>query len=277
MASAEIKSQFESLENIRPFPATAARILEIAGTPDCDVKELTQLLECEPTVASKILAMANSPLFGVAREINSIAHSIVRLGFRSVAQLAVSVFSKQLFDEGDPGVADQRKRVFRQSLATATVAKLLSQKYRLASPDQAFLAGVMHDIGRLVYFDLVPETYVALLSDTPDGETTEAETKQFGIDHAQVGFECGRKWGLPSAINDAIAMHHHPIQDVPGELAKVLIVANYFARLWQVGFQLDEQLPTCAACEQIIEAAEHEEMARVCGESFTSLEQICGV
>ena len=277
MQPVDIKNEFASLENIRPFPTTASRILEIAGQPDCDVRELTQLLECEPSVASKILSMANSPLFGVAREITSISHSIVRLGFRAVSQLAISVYSKELFDAGDPTVAKERASIFRNSLAIATVAKLLSRKLRQSTPDQAFLAGVMHDIGRLLYFDIIPTEYAQIIHQHPDGETVDAELQISGTDHAAVGNQCGLKWGLPAAINESIALHHSPIDQVTAELAKLIIVSNYFARLWQIGFEDGERLAFSEPCEQLIEEGDREELAATCQEQFVALEEICGI
>ena len=277
MVPADVKNEFTQLDKIRPFPTAASRILELANSPDCDVREMTRLLECEPSVAGKIIAMANSPLYGVAREITSISHSIVRLGFNSVSQLAVSVYSKELFEAGDPAQANERSLIFRHSIAIGSVAKVLAANLKMAPPDQAFLAGVLHDIGRLLFFDVVAEEYVQLLKKFPSGETTESEQKKFGTDHATVGNQCGQKWGLPAVINDAILHHHDPVDEVTQPVSKIIILANYFARSWGVGFNGNDMPAIDESCERLVAEEDRESLAETCHQHFGALEAICGV
>ena len=234
--------------DLPPFPTTASQLVAELNHPEVQVSRIIQLIECEPTVGSKVIKLANSPLYGASRPITTIGHAIVLLGFKSVSQLALTIATGSVFASKDTACCDARRATYRQSLGVATLARLIASQSKRANPDEAFLSGVMHDIGKIVLFETAGVSYSEMIAGHPTGNTTYLEDDTFGVTHPQLGQTCGRKWGLPSSIVLAIANHHLSLSEVSHPLSETIIAANHFARRWQIGFdtedavELDEQI-----------------------------------
>ena len=250
----ELQARFEQLDGLPSFPASALQVMSACEDPSVDVKRIVQLIECDASIGTQVLRLANSPLYGVSRPIVSIGQSVVLLGMKTVAQLAVASAAKAVFNEGDPATKACRQKTFMQSLAVGTLARLISQRHG-GNPDEAFLGGIMHDIGKLVFFNIVPEQYAKILAQVPTGQTTELETQLLGFAHTEIGKNCGIRWGLPCSITETIADHHHSIESV-GQLSKAVIVADRYARVWEAGFGPGEQCPADSATESTFTGVE---------------------
>ena len=236
--SDRVQSIISNLDNLRPFPAVATRLLDLCNDAEADVDMIVQLVECEPTIAARVLSLANSPFYGATRPISTISHALVVLGLRSLSQIAVSIAAGQLFDNGSRETQEIRQSIFSHSIGCATVSRLLARLTDDVDEDQAFLSGVMHDVGKLILFDacvdagdLVPTGFQGLL-------TADDELVVFGCTHADTGRQCGTVWGLPPDINRAISDHHLPIESVESPLSRVTIIANHLSKAWTLG--LDE-------------------------------------
>lgn len=261
--------------DLPPFPTTASQLVSELNGGDVQVPRIIQLIECEPTVGSKVINLANSPLYGTSRPITTIGHAVVILGFKSVAQLALTVATAGVFEGKSTSFCETRRETYSQSLAIATLARHIARQDNQANPDEAFICGVMHDIGRIVLLESVGEPYHEMVVDNPIGNTTELETESFGITHPELGRACGKKWGLPNSIVVAIAHHHFPIAEVSDPLSQAIITANYCARRWQIGFAtaddfvLDEQL------EAVIGSEANADLQTECIEQFDAIREIC--
>ncbi len=229
-----------NLDNLRPFPAVATRLLDLCNEAEADVDMIVQLVECEPTIAVRVLSLANSPFYGATRPISTISHALVVLGLRSLSQIAVSIAAGQLFDNGSRETHEIRQSIFSHSIGCATVSRLLARLTDDVDEDQAFLSGVMHDVGKLILFDACVDA--GDMAPAPAGFhgplTAEGELAAFGFTHADTGRQCGTVWGLPPDINRAISDHHLPIESVESPLSRVTIIANHLSKAWTLG--LDE-------------------------------------
>lgn len=274
--SDELEERINSLEGIPPFPATASQILMECQKPEVQVGVVSKLVECEPAVSSKIIQLANSPLYGANRPIVSVNHAIVLLGFRTVTQMAIAISTGTLFEQGgESEVARHRKETFRQSLACAAAARLLAMEFDAANSDEAFLCGVMQDVGKLVLFDATPDRYCELLDGSDSNDTTLMEQSAFGIDHAEIGRKCGSKWGFPAEINRAIGNHHRPINDTNCDLSKALIAANYFCRRWSLAGDSSIEQPENDDIEEAFSASTIASIKDECPEQFEAIIEIC--
>ena len=259
--------------DLPPFPTTATQLVTELNEPEVQVASIIQLIECEPTVAAKVLQLANSPIYGATRAITTIGHAIVILGFKSVAQLALTVATGTVFDGGDAACKDQRKATFTQSLAVASLARTVAKQSRSANPDEAFLCGVMHDIGKLILFDAASSDYLAIVENEPSGNTTASELALFGTTHPELGATCGKHWGLPSPITAAIGKHHDRLAQTADALTTSVISANHLARHWGIGFEpaakldCEDELSAVASVDPDIEAE--------CREQFSAICEIC--
>jgi HD-like signal output (HDOD) protein len=267
-------TRINRLDQLPVFPASASAVMNECNNSDAKVKRIIELIECDPAICTKVLSMANSPLYGSSRPVGSVGQAVVLLGMKSVSQLAVSVAANSVFSEGDASLECHRKKAFAQSLSCATLARLIARQTRVANPDEAFLSGVVHDVGKLVFFKIVPEVYSQILENDPSGQTIDAELQLIGVGHAEVGKNCGVRWGLPLPINEVIADHHSPIGETQNTLSQTVISANYFARQWQVGFGETE---TSQADENIEHAFSSHDLASLQDEfrdQYAAVEEI---
>ena len=236
IASARIKleSDLEDLLQLRPLPAIAMQIMKACDKPKTKVLDLVRLIECDAAISSKILSIVNSSTYAYSREINSINQAVVVLGFKNLSQLAVSIASEKVFSEGETAQAP-RLKLYDHALACAAVSRLLASQTEIpADPGAAFLAGILHDVGKLIFFDVAPEFYSNLQSNESPEQWIATEQAAFGIDHATVGAKFGSLWGLPSDINLAIA-NHHCVGDSCEPVLKVTSLANELAKAWGIG------------------------------------------
>ena len=259
--------------DLPPFPATASKLVNEINCPEVKVHRVVELIECEPTIAAKVLQLANSPLYGASRSITAIGHAVVLLGFKSVSQLALTVATGSLFKSGDAACLRAKTETYRQSLGIATVARIYARKTRTANPEEAFLSGIMHDVGKLVLFNEAGEDYAAMLNNSPTGDTCDIELATFGVNHASLGQSCAREWGMPPAIAEAIRNHHCPIQDVIDELTRSLVVAHTLTRAWNIGF--DEPIDLSREVKPLLVGDFDESAKDECVEQFEAISQVC--
>lgn len=229
------------IPELRPFPVVATRVLAVCNSAEADVMDLAEVMQCDPAMSLRLLRTANSAHYGYAGEIASVEHAIVVLGFRAVRNLALSVSALSLFRDGKSG-RDVREKLWQHSLGCAAVARQLAPHVSRITSDEAFLAGIMHDVGKLVFFDLALDDYLKLSEYSDVADIIDAEDRVFGVTHEQIGERCGMEWGLPPEINSTIRHHHSP-QDSKSdnELVSIISVANYLAHAWSIG---DEHAPT---------------------------------
>ena len=265
----------QAIENLQPFPSVATNLFQLCQKDDQNVAELVEMIECDPVIAMKVLSTANSPLYGYSRQVASIQHAVVILGFRNVSRLAISFATSEVFSGG--GKARGRQSLFYHSLGCASVARQLADEGGEIDADLAYLGGVMHDVGKLVLFDVVADEHPDILSEQMDDQRDQWERERFGISHSDIGMKCGERWGLPPEICTAIGFHHNPHQAPQHQpLATLINRANKKTIQWGLGAPdspavntCDSSSPTEDDCDELREAAskEFEILLSVCSAS----------
>ena len=217
---------------VRPFPTVASKLLSIPDSGHADFSELTTVLECDPAVCLELLRVANSSLYGFPGQINSVRHATVILGFREVKNLAVSLAAKDVFHSRDKALGMD---LWFHSLGCAVVARRIAQHWPDANPDEAFLGGILHDIGKLVFLNALGEQYLDVINGCTPFTITSVEEEHFGISHEKIGQQCSDKWGLPMHLDDVIGFHHDLAEAQESQLLNVVQAANCLSRIWGIG------------------------------------------
>ena len=261
-------------KEIRPFPATATKIMALCNSSESSVAEIAELIECEPAIAVKLLAMANSPLFATTRAVTNVNQAIVLLGYKSVSQMALTIAAGPLFTSGHPDMMHHRTSLFRQSLGVATVSRLIADKLDLSDPSEAFLGGMMLDVGKLFFFDVVPDHYRQILDEDNSGNTAAIEVEKFGLDHPTIGNRCAQKWGLPDQISRLIQNHHGSEYSTDDGLLNAVVAGIYFAQKWAIGFGEESEGQDSLNVDSILQALCEDEMADSARQQYQSIESI---
>lgn len=228
-----LRDSLDDVVELRPFPAAASQLMMACEKADVTAREITGIIKHDPGLSIKLLQIANSPLYGFAGEIRSVDHATVVLGMRALRDLAISTAVGGVFASGDKATAMARSQLWMHSLACGSVARRLAKTLGMESPDEAFLGGIVHDVGKLFFYDAQPVEYSKLAISVPASGAVNAERDFFGIDHTFAGQKCGQNWGLPDEINDVICFHHAPGDaDFGGELIDAVAAANQLCHLW---------------------------------------------
>ena len=207
------KSIDDILKNVERLPTMPKAVTEIIRCLDDDSVEidtLVKLISSDIGLATRILRLANTPLFSVHGGIATIRDAVMLVGFKQIRDMVCLVGIKDSFPKSK-SVAFDYATFWQHSLGVAVCARTLANLLRL-SPDVAFISGMLHDIGQLALIVAAPDEFRMAMDyrTSHDCQIFEAEQSVLGMDHAQVGAHLVRKWDFPKVICDAIEKHHMP-------------------------------------------------------------------
>ena len=197
------------LEDLPSMPQIAAKILEVLADENTTAKELNQVISRDPSLTTRILKIANSAFYGLSRDVKTLSAAIVVLGFRAIRDLVLAVSVRDLPKRF--GLAE--KMLWEHSVGTAIASHVTAQELRLNDREEAFILGLLHDIGKLVLNMVKGEAYSRVLQIVYNEETTflQAEQDVLGTDHPTLGAALIRQWQLPKHQEQVVA-HHHDLE-----------------------------------------------------------------
>jgi putative nucleotidyltransferase with HDIG domain len=208
------------IRDLPPLPSIVLDLISSFEHEDVDVALLAEKISRDQALSAKMLRLANSSFYGLPSKVSTVNQAIVVLGFDTARALAVAGNVIESFEAEKAGEIDVAQ-FWRHSIATALCARGLARHARLAQ-DHAFIAGLLHDIGRLVLASGFPEQYKQVVDYCAREGTTlgDAELRVLGVDHQRVGQLLGETWKFPVPIQHAIGQHHAPagtgLPNLPG-------------------------------------------------------------
>ncbi len=256
------------------LPEILVRLLEACDNQATPLTKVASLIDKDPSLSYKVLQLVNSAYFGLKTTYSGVDQAVVYLGVNSVKNMAVTAAVHQVFNhEKFTGLTHFNIHNFwHHSLKCACLSRRLAEHTRQANPDDAYLGGLLHDLGKLVLVSAYPEQYEAVLAESPQhDELLDAEQNRIGAHHADIGAWLVADWNLNSLIGDAISYHHEDLDQVAGAfpLVKIVFAANELSKdaTYLSGRGVVEQLLGIGAEEldQLIEAS-HEEILQISSE-----------
>lgn len=223
----------ESLELPTP-PGALLAFLQAVRRDSVSMQETAELVRREPGLAARILTVANSAAYNAGGELRSLKQSLQVLGLRTLHSIAASLAVREAFS-GLPGArAGDLDGFWRHSIFVAELAQAIAAETGRGDPEEAYLAGLLHDVGELLLLGGLGARYGTLLAEAAGvGAAAERalqslEQAALATDHAQVGAWLIERWRLPSFMADAVLLHHHAIEDVSAAdaLTRVLWAAH---------------------------------------------------
>ncbi|MBW1959067.1 MAG: HDOD domain-containing protein [Deltaproteobacteria bacterium] len=208
-----LKRLVSRIESLPSLPSLYTQVVELIQSPNSSIKKIGEVISKDLAMTAKILQLVNSAFFGIPRQISNPAQAVGLLGLDTVKALVltIGIFSKfeqkQLAHFGI-------ETLWNHSIKTGAIAKKVADKESADKhlSDNAFMAGLLHDVGKLVLVANVPDKYEEVIETIKDQNITlnQAEQLVFGATHADVGAYLTGLWGLPDAIVEAVAFHHRP-------------------------------------------------------------------
>jgi len=202
------------LANIPAFPPIVLRVLGLLSADRPDMVPLVREIGSDATLSAQVLRMANSPLFGLAAQVDTVHRAVVTLGFVRVQSLVLAVATRSYMQAALR--TEAMSKCWRHALASAVLCRELAQAAGLPR-DRAYSFGLLHDIGRLGLLVAYPHDYDRLL-DTADRDAVsllDLEKKRFGMDHCEAGRRLVEDWGLPPEFRVIAGRHHDPPSGAP--------------------------------------------------------------
>lgn len=205
-----ILKKLDQIEDLPTLPAIAMEVNKMLLDEDTTINKLSDTIEKDQAMVSKLLKLVNSAFFGLGGKISNIAHAVVVLGFNTIRNAVVSTSIIDAFSIKEDLNGFDITDFWKHSLAVAVTSKSLAEKTGIRSADDCFVGGLLHDMGKMVllqhFRDLFQEVWRAVKENNQS--FYEAEKIQIQIDHAQIGGYLARKWQLPMALVDTIRNHH---------------------------------------------------------------------
>jgi putative nucleotidyltransferase with HDIG domain len=207
-AASSLAAKMAAFEGIRPFSAVVQELVDCVSQPDFKLERVREVIEADPALAARIIRVANSAAYRAYEPCGSVSKAIVRIGATNVCDLAMAMSAMTFFQ--DLGGVGQKIR--DHSAGTAAVARELAFHLgRAVTSPKVFLAGLLHDIGKLLLIQTGDAAYAALAGDNLAPNSLHLkEQAQWGYDHAILGGQVLLSWKLPEPIPQIVACHHQP-------------------------------------------------------------------
>ncbi|NTV13528.1 MAG: HDOD domain-containing protein [Desulfobulbaceae bacterium] len=236
--STTIAKRLDQIEDLPTVPHTMQRVLSEIQEVSSSAQSLQKIIEQDPVITAKILQMANSAYYSPKTEISSVARAIVTMGFMKIRDLVISVSLTGMFCE-DLGYQEfQSKDLWLHAIGVGIGAQLIAKKVPGLDPDDMFTAGMLHDLGRLVYcLYFYTELGEALDEAKTAGVSLNQAEENLGLTHAEIGAYLAQRWKLSDLLVAVIRYHHHP-QDAGdyAQAAAVVTLADSLAKYLQIGW-----------------------------------------
>lgn len=247
-----VEGALKEISHIATLPEVTLKIIELVEDPESTAQDLHEVISNDPALCTRILKVVNSSFYGLPGQIASINRAIVMLGLNAVKNIAIAASLAKLFRGGELTPFFSAKDLWEHSNAVAIGCKLLSDKLGMGLSDEAYLAGLIHDIGMMVEMqydrsDLIDaiDRCGADLTGVPSKNLMECEEEVFGANHQDFGVGLCKKWKFPAPFAAAAGFHHNPLE-CPSECEKIVYlvhVADYLAARLEGGFKLDQPTP----------------------------------
>ncbi|MBI4618227.1 MAG: HDOD domain-containing protein [Planctomycetes bacterium] len=234
-AALETAGKIARLDGLPSLPEVLVDLLDAISDESVSMDRVVSRLELDPALCSKILKLVNSAFYGFPRRIASLHRAVVLLGFNTIKQVALGATVMDLFDGRSTGDFHPHA-LWSHSVDCGTYASVLGAALGVRDSDTLFVAGLLHDVGKLALREAVPDLFQEALRDLgrAGGPLFEAERRVLGFDHAEAGALLARAWGFPERMALLFRVHHLPPPAVrlPPELedhAYLLFASNLLA------------------------------------------------
>jgi len=234
----KIKRITESIISLPTLPTVVSKMIQLVDNPKTSAASLARLIYTDQALTARILKLANSAYYGFPREISTVNMAIVVLGFNTVKEMGLSLTVLEVFKGGGIDGMFDISRFWQHSIACGSASRLIARRFRYHLTSEAFVAGLLHDIGKVILKQYMQAEFIDIIKKASEGKLSleEAEVETVGANHSQIGAWLAEKWNLPGIIVDCIACHHVPWEAKKEPVMVAIVsVANYLCHVCQIG------------------------------------------
>lgn len=232
----------EKVQEIPPFPQTIMKILEITNRIDSGAKELEAEIIKDQGLTTMILKLANSAFYRGRRQIDTVADAAVVLGFSAISSMVLATVAGSFMNKELKGYALEKEALWKQSQISAIMTRTIAKKVKYEKPDQAYTAGLLRDIGKVILDQYVGDAYQEIhrIVEEEGRPFIVAEEIILGFHHGQVGAKIAQRWNLSEDLIEVIACHHNPeVAFVNPKLVAITHIADSLVMMMGIHIGID--------------------------------------
>lgn len=210
----DLKKIMDKAHQLPPLSPSSMRLMEIVGNEDHSMQDIVKIVESDAILTFQVLKTVNSASFGLRAPISTVSRAVSFLGEKMIIGIAVGSGAPHVFNKSLDGYESKQGELWAHGLRTAIASQnlaLLSKKP--VAPDEAFTAGILHDIGKTILSEFLVGSSHQIIETVEKGEAEDflaAEGAILGTDHCAVGGELANHWNLPQDLQSVIRHHHRP-------------------------------------------------------------------
>lgn len=199
----------EKFKSIKTLPHVAIKLSKMIAANEGRSSEYEAIIRHDPALVMRVFKLVNSSFFSLRDKVESLSDAIVHIGLDNLRNMIVIEAVRDLFKKGPDGDVFSRKKLWMHCVATGICARMISEKIFGDNGEDAFLCGLLHDIGLIIEEQLEPELFITMLQAYENNAPfLEHEKEYIGVNHCETGFWLARNWKLPASVQFGIRDHH---------------------------------------------------------------------
>jgi len=234
----EVMAQYK----LPPLPVVASKVLTMIEDPDLSIREISRVLSDDPALAARVMAISRSAHYAQRNLPKNLQAAIQVVGLHSLRYILLAAATQGLFT----GNSRISAKLWSHSLAVALTARILASRIDFSDPDQAFLTGLLHDVGEMILCHGDAAGFERLLKEVERDKSSLVvkEKETYAFDHSFIGLALFDAWNIDSEIGQATMKHHEEDSDRSAELTAILRLADYLSFRADLGFYSEPPAPT---------------------------------
>jgi len=241
-----IKRVLRGVEEFPTLPTIYTALSEVMANLNSTASDAAEVISRDQASASKLLKSANSSIYGFRGKIDSVTQAIFYIGFEEVRNLILALGILDIFKKTDFSHTFNPVELWKHSIAVGAITRILGSEMNIRNLENYFIAGIVHDIGKLLFFRSIEQDYIRTINHAMDNGLSirDAEAEILGVTHTVAGELIAEKWKLPVSIKNSI--RHHYTGMVDGKIDKLVAcvhLANIVARMYEMGETGDNKVP----------------------------------
>lgn len=245
--SRRLRTVIAHISNLPTLPVIASQVIGLLHNPRTPVQELARIISSDQSLTTTVLKLANSAYYGFPRQISTVKHALVVLGFNEIRNITFTVSILRSFRRDKKSSFFDYQAFWKHCLGCAIAAKMLAKFFRYRISGKVFVAGLVHDIGKIVLSQYAKDLFEKVMHQVISHKISlyQAEEKVLGITHAEIGGWLVYQWNFPQEIEEVIRFHHLPFKaKVNPPLCSAIHLSDVLVRMKSIGWGGDEKIPS---------------------------------
>jgi putative nucleotidyltransferase with HDIG domain len=220
----------KKFKKVKTLPHVAIQLSQLIADANSSIKDFEKLIKMDPTLVMRLLKLVNSPYYGLQQRVESVGRAVVLLGMKNLRNMVVIQALQDIFKASSDEDIFSRRKLWLHCAAVSICSQMISERIFQVKGEDAFLCGILHDIGIIVEDQTRHELFIQCCQTyDPELKTfTDYEREVVGTDHCTVGYLLAQDWKLPHTVINAIRRHHKMIDDVaPSSVSGIIQTAEY--------------------------------------------------